>query len=172
MWTTNLVNAKQLQYAPDTFSKQFETLTPFSGQVIPLAQTDDPFFKNGYMGPGAAVTSTSNTVVAPFVGKVLNVSPLDYAIDIQSKVGLKCRIKYGGDTCHLHGAQFNCALKRGDAFNISQTLFTVNSAWLKQQGVSNVCALTLLNANALIGIVPTRQKFVDAATDPLFTLYL
>ena len=119
MWTTNPVNAKQLQYAPDTFSKQFETLTPFSGQVVPLAQTDDPFFKNGYMGPGAAVTSTSNTIVAPFVGKVLNVSPLDYAIDIQSKVGLKCRIKYGGDTCHLHGAQFNCALKRGDTFNVS-----------------------------------------------------
>ena len=166
------MNAKQLQYAPDSFTKQFATLSPFTGQVISLSTIDEPFFKNGLMGPGAAISSTSNSVVSPFAGKVLSVSPLDYSIDIQSSAGLKCKIKYGGDTSHLHGAQFMCSLKRGDAIKAKQVLFTVNAAWLKQRGVSNTCTLTLLNAQALIGVLPTHQKFVEAGEDTLLTLYL
>ena len=172
MRTFDTVNAKQLQYAPDSFTKQFVTLSPFSGQVVSLSHIDDPYYKSGLMGPGAAISSTSNTVLSPFAGKVLSVSPLDYAIDIQSGAGLKCKIKYGGDTSHLHGAQFACSLKRGDEIRLKQVLFTVNAAWLKQRGVSNTCSMTLLNANALIGVVPTHQKFVEAGEDTLLTLYL
>lgn len=172
MRTIRSVNAKQLQNAPDKFTKEFTTLSPFSGQVIPISQVDEPFFKKGYMGPGAAVTSTSNAVVSPFDGKVLSVTPLDYAIDIQSKAGLKCRVKYGGDTSHLHGAQFGCSLTPGDAISTKQPLFTVNSAWLKQRGVSNICVLTVLNSQALLGVLPTHQRFLEAGTDVLFTLYL
>jgi len=32
--------------------------------------------------------------------------------------------------------------------------------------------LTVLNSHALLGVVPTRQRFVEAGTDILFTLYL
>lgn len=166
------MNVKQLQYAPDNFTKQFVTLSPFSGQVIPLSQLDEPFYRNGDMGPGAAITSTSNIVISPFSGKVLNVSPLDYSIDIQSSAGLKCRVKYGGDTSHLHGAQFGCTLRKGDVLQAKQMLFTVNSAWLKQRGIRNSCSFTLLNAKALLGVLPTHQKFVEAGEDPLLTLYL
>lgn len=166
------MNGKQLQYAPDSFAKQFVTLSPFSGRVISLCDIDDPFYQSGLMGPGAAISSNSNIVVSPFAGKVIKVSPLDYAIDIQSSAGLKCKIKYGGDTSHLHGAQFICALKRGEQIKPKQVLFTVNAAWLKQRGVSNTCALTLLNAQALIGVLPTHQKFVEAGEDTLLTLYL
>ena len=166
------MNTKQLQYPPDSFSKQFATLSPFSGQVVSLSDINDPFYKNGLMGPGAAISSNSNTVISPFAGKVINISPLDYAVDIQSTAGLKCKIKYGGDTTSLHGAQFVCALKRGEQIKPKQVLFTVNAAWLKQRGVSNTCALTLLNAQALIGVLPTHQKFVEAGEDTLLTLYL
>lgn len=166
------MNAKQLQCPPDSYTKQFVILSPFSGQVVSLCDIDDPFYKNGLMGPGAAISSNSNSVISPFAGKVLSVSPLDYAIDIQSTAGLKCKIKYGGDTTHLHGAQFVCALKRGDQIKPNQVLFTVNAAWLKQRGVSNTCALTLLNAQALIGVLSTHQKFVEAGEDTLLTLYL
>ncbi|AXT37284.1 PTS glucose transporter subunit IIA [Alteromonas sp. BL110] len=166
------MNAKQLQYAPDSFAKQFATLSPFSGKVVSLSDIDDPFYKNGLMGPGAAISSNSNTVISPFAGKVINISPLDYAIDIQSSAGLKCKIKYGGDTTHLLGAQFVSSLKRGEQIKPKQVLFTVNAAWLKQRGVSNTCALTILNAQALIGVLRTHQKFVEAGEDTLLTLYL
>ena len=166
------MKAKQLQCPPESFTKQFVTFSPFSGQVVSLSDIDDPFYENGLMGPGAAISSNSNTVISPFAGKVINISPLDYAIDIQSTAGLKCKIKYGGDTTSLHGAQFVCALKRGEQIKPKQVLFTVNAAWLKQRGVSNTCALTLLNAQALIGVLPTHQKFVEAGEDTLLTLYL
>ncbi|MBT3134337.1 PTS glucose transporter subunit IIA [Alteromonas sp. ALT199] len=166
------MNTKQLQYPPDSFAKQFITLSPFTGQVASLTDVNDPFFQKGFMGPGAAISSNSNIVVSPFAGKVLSVSPLDYAIDIQSTAGLKCKIKYGGDTTHLNGAQFVSSLKPGEQIKPKQVLFTVNAAWLKQRGVNNTCALTLLNAQALIGVLPTHQKFVEAGEDTLLTLYL
>ena len=72
----------------------------------------------------------------------------------------------------LHGAQFLTQLKQGEQIKAGAMLFSVNSAWLKQQGVENICIMTLLNAKALIGVLPTHQKFVDAGSDTLLTLYI
>jgi phosphotransferase system IIA component len=162
---------KLLHYPPEVFNKRFDIVSPLSGQVTHLDDLEDPLLKHGFHGPGAAVTSSANTVFAPFNGKVLGVEPLDYAIEIKSSVGLKCKIKYGFDTLHLHGAQFSCSLKKGDSFSANTPLFTLNSAWLKQQGVANICIMTVLNAQALLGVMATNKKYVEASEDALLTLF-
>jgi phosphotransferase system IIA component len=166
------VSGKLLHYPPETFQKRFDIPSPFSGQVTSIDELDDPMLKHGFFGPGAAVASTANSVIAPFSGTVLSVQPLDYAIDVKSSAGLKCRIKYGFDTLHLHGAQFNCAYKVGDKFDHKSPLFTLNSAWLKQQGVANICIMTVMNAQALLGVMATNRKYVEASEDPLLTLFV
>lgn len=166
------MNNKLLQYPPSDFKRQFDIASPFTGQVIALSALEDVLIKNVFFGPGAAVSSTSNTVMAPFDGVVLTVCPLDYSIEVKSSAGLKCRIKYGNDTQHLYGAQFSCSFKPGDKFSIKQPLFTINSAWLKQQGVANICIMTVLNAQALQGVMPTQRRHVEAGEDTLFSLYL
>ena len=63
-------------------------------------------------------------------------------------------------------------IKQGDKINKGSLLFSVNSAWLKQQGVANICIMSVLNAQALKGLLPTQQKYVDGMQDSLFTLFL
>ena len=167
-----MLNSKLLQSPPSHFKRQFDIASPFTGQVISLSALDDVLIKNVFFGPGAAVSSTSNTVIAPFDGVILTVSPLDYSVEVKSSAGLKCRIKYGSDTQHLYSAQFSCSFKAGDKFSIKQPLFTVNSAWLKQQGVTNICIITVLNAHALQGVMPTQRRHVEAGEDTLLSLYL
>lgn len=163
---------KLLTCQPDEFKKHFTITSPLSGQVIELQNINDKLLRNGFMGPGAAISSTASVIKAPFDGIVLNVSPLDYAIEIKSSVGLKCRIKFGEDTHHLMGEKFTCALNKGVRFAKNDTLFTVNTGWLKQKGVSNVCIMTVANVKALIGVLPTTAKYVEAGEDALLSLYL
>ena len=161
-----------LSSPPDTFRKAFDIPSPVSGQVQPLNSIDGTLYTQGYFGPGAIINAPSSIIKAPFDGVCSRVTPLDYAIEIKSSVGLKCLIKFGESTQHLHGAQFNCHVKRGSTFKAGAVLFTVNTGWLKQQGVNNVCIMTLLNANALLGVMPTTRKYVEAVEDPLLTLFV
>lgn len=163
---------KLLVYPPEAFKKEFTITSPLSGQVTELHSINDRLIRHGFTGPGAAVSSTASTITAPFDATVIKVCPLDYAIDIKSKIGLKCRIKYGDETQHLMGAQFASTLTRGALVSKSDTLFTVNAGWLKQKGVSNICIMTVLNANALIGVLPTSAKYVEAGEDTLLSLYV
>lgn len=161
-----------LSIPPDTFKKSFHIASPVSGQIQPLNSINNTLYTRGYFGPGAVIGAPSSSIKAPFSGVCTRVTPLDYAIEIKSSVGLKCLIKYGENTQHLHGAQFNCHVKRGSTFQAGAVLFTVNTGWLKQQGVGNVCIVTLLNADALLGVMPTTRKYVDAVEDPLLTLFV
>ena len=166
------MNNKLLSFPPEDFAKQVDIPSPFSGQVVSITELDDPLLKHGFFGPGAAIAATGNSILAPFDGTILKVTPLDYAVEVRSSVGLKCRIKYGGDTQHLHGAQFSCSLQKGQRFVARDPLFTINSAWLKQQGVANICIMTVLNPQKLLGVLPTRRKYVEASEDPLFSLFV
>ncbi|WP_218397085.1 PTS sugar transporter subunit IIA [Alteromonas lipotrueae] len=163
---------KQLTKPPENFKKAIPIAAPVSGHCILLQHVNDDLINAGAWGPGMALVTASSKVVSPFNATVVKIDPLDYSIEIKSSFGLKCRIKYGLHTQMLHGAQFLTQLKRGEKIKAGAMLFSVNSAWLKQQGVENICIMTLLNATALLGVLPTHQKFVDAYSDTFITLYI
>ncbi|WP_348771801.1 PTS glucose transporter subunit IIA [Alteromonas sp. MMG017] len=163
---------KQLTAPPEQFKKAIPIASPVSGQCVLLQHVNDDLINVGAWGPGLALVTASSKVVSPFNATVMKIDPLDYSIEIKSSFGLKCRIKYGLHTQMLCGAQFLTPLKQGQQIKAGAMLFSVNSAWLKQQGVENICIMTLLNAKALLGVLPTHQKFVDAGSDTLLTLYI
>lgn len=164
--------AKQLDAPPTLFKKAIPIVSPVSGQSVSLAHCNDQLVSAGYWGPGAALITPTNKIVSPFSGTIVKVCPLDYAIELTSSFGLKCRIKFGHNTLQLHGEKFHTQLTSGDDIQRGQTLFTLNGAWLKQQGVENICIITILNAQALIGVLPSSQKHIEADVDTLFTLYV
>jgi len=163
---------KLLSEAPSGFSKAIPISSPVSGTRVLLPQTQDPLIRNGAWGPGVAIDTSASKILAPFNATILKLDALDYAIELKSSFGLKCRIKYGYDTTSLHGAQFQTDFKQGSQVKAGATLFTVNTAWLKQQGIENICIMTILNAKALLGVLPSHQKRVEAGADTLLTLYL
>jgi PTS system glucose-specific IIA component len=44
--------------------------------------------------------------------------------------------------------------------------------WLKQQGVANICIMTVLNAHALLGVLAANHRYVEANEDTLLSLYI
>lgn len=54
-----------------------------TGEVIPMAQVNDPVFSQKMMGDGFAVKPLEGEVVAPISGKVLSVFPSKHAIGLQ-----------------------------------------------------------------------------------------
>ena len=163
---------QQLSTPPLQYKKAIPIGSPVSGQCNLLSHTHDVLLTTGIWGPGAAIITSASKIVSPFNATVTKIDVLDYAIEIKSTFGLKCRIKYGYDTTKLHGEQFSTTVQRGDKVAKGQTLFRVNTAWLKQKGVDNICIMTILNAQALIGVLPHHQKHIEAGSDTLFTLYL
>lgn len=48
-----------------------DILAPLAGQLIPLADVDDPIFADKVMGDGFALEPTGNRIVAPVSGEVI-----------------------------------------------------------------------------------------------------
>lgn len=167
-----MFNEKQLTHEPEAFKKSIAVYAPASGQYRSLGALDSALYSSGLLGPGAAIISSSNSVIAPFDGKVIAVSALNYSIDIQSTYGLKCRVKFGSDTTTLYAEQFISSLKAGSVINKSDVLFSVNTAWLKQQNIENICIMTVLNAHRLVGVLPSNKKYIDAGSDTLFSVFI
>lgn len=163
---------QQLNTPPLQYKRAIPISAPVSGQCNLLSHTQDTLVSTGAWGPGAAIITSANKIISPFHATIIKIDALDYAVEIKSTFGLKCRIKYGYDTTKLHGEQFAAAVQLGDRVAKGQTLFSVNTAWLKQKGVENICIMTILNAQALIGVLPNHQKHIDAGSDTLLTLYL
>jgi PTS system glucose-specific IIA component len=167
-----VVNDKLLFEQPDTFKKAIPIPSMVSGHYQALARCSDPLYAEGVWGPGAGVITNDSKIRAPFDGVVIAIDALNYSITVKSRFGLKCTIKYGESTHHLYGEKFTCALKPGNTFKKNDMLFSVNSVWLKRQGIANVCIITVLNAHALIGVLPTNQRFVSGGHEALLTLYI
>ena len=167
-----MVNEKLLFEQPEQFKKAIAIPAMVSGQCHALAGCSDPLYAQGVWGPGVGVITHDSKVCAPFDGVVVAVDPLNYSVTVKSRFGLKCAIKYGESTSHLYGEKFTCALHLGSEFKKNAVLFSVNSVWLKQQGIANICIMTVLNAHALIGVHPTQQRVVTVGQDSLFTLYI
>ena len=167
-----MITDKLLVEAPDSFQRAIPIAAPVSGKCASLSTLSDPLFAKGAWGPGFAIQTSESKARAPFEGTILAVDPLNYAITLRSTFGLKCIVKFGEQTNGLLGEKFQCEVKQGDKINKGSLLFSVNSAWLKQQGVANICIMSVLNAQALKGLLPTQQKYVDGIQDSLFTLFL
>jgi len=167
-----LFNEKQLTREPEIFKKSIAVYAPVSGLCTSLHALSSSLYSSGLLGPGAAITSSSNRITAPFEGKVISVSALNYSVDIQSTYGLKCRVKFGSDTTALCAEQFISSLDVGSVFEKNDVLFSVNTAWLKQQNVENICIMTVLNAQRLLGVLPSNKKYIDAGSDALFSVFI
>ena len=163
---------QQLNTPPLQYKKAIPIASPVSGECALLSHCNDPLINTGAWGPGATIITSTSKIIAPFNATIIKVDALDYAIELKSTFGLKCRIQYGFDTAKFHGEQFSTELKSGDRIGATQPLFSVNTAWLKQHSIDTVCTMTILNAQALIGVLPNHQKYIEAGKDPIFTLYI
>ena len=75
---------------------------PVQGELIPLAEVNDPTFRKGVLGPGIAFHPTQGKVVAPMDGKIEAVLKTGHAVILSGRNGAAILIHVGINTCLLY----------------------------------------------------------------------
>ncbi|SFG73624.1 PTS sugar transporter subunit IIA [Sporolactobacillus nakayamae] len=89
---------KNKQMAPVT------VYAPITGNLIELAQVNDPVFSGKMMGDGFAIIPADSALYSPVHGIVSMIAVTKHAIGIQTDRGLDLLIHMGIDTVELAGS--------------------------------------------------------------------
>ena len=117
-------------------AKKIELKAPLSGEIIEITKVSDPVFAGKIVGDGCAIIPTSDTLVAPADGEIVQISSTMHAIGIQLEYGIELLIHVGIDTVELKGKGFQSYIKVGDKVKQGQKLLSIDLDYLKQNAKS------------------------------------
>ncbi|MDM7830517.1 PTS sugar transporter subunit IIA [Cellulomonas edaphi] len=124
-------------------------LAPVAGQVLSLADVDDPVFSAELVGPGIALDPTReprSQVLAPIAGVIAKLHP--HAFVIQHDDGRAVLVHLGIDTVELGGAGFTLHAAEGEQVHAGQVVVSWDPDAVASGGRSPVCPVVGLDAGA------------------------
>lgn len=145
-------------------------MSPIAGKVLPLESAVDPLFANRLFGDGVVIEPAGFQVLAPFNGKVIDISPSANQIRLQATNGLQLVIHLGFDSLIMMGLGFKTKVKQGQEFSQAQELLEFDLNHMKRHLSSVQCPITLINSDKIKAIEPYYYK-VLAGQDKLMTVY-
>ncbi|EOL42301.1 PTS system, glucose subfamily, IIA component [Enterococcus phoeniculicola] len=117
--------------------KNIEIYSPVKGEVIELAEVNDPVFSQKMMGEGFAVIPSDSIVYSPVAGTIKSIFPTNHAISIHSSHGLDVLLHVGIDTVTLKGKGLYPKVTVGQKVAIDDELLTMDVQYLKEQEKEN-----------------------------------
>ncbi|WNM26629.1 PTS glucose transporter subunit IIA [Demequina capsici] len=133
---------------------------PTSGVVIPLAETSDPIFASGALGPGVAIRPGGETFVAPLAGTLVTVMP--HAYGIAGDDGVEVLVHIGIDTVELEGRHFVPVVAKGQHVEAGDAFVTADLEAIAAAGFDTVTIVVVTNAGGLGAVEPVADGPVDA----------
>lgn len=143
---------------------------PIAGEVIPLAQTEDPIFSGALIGPGVSIIPSQGRVVAPVSGLIVAAPPTGHAIGIRSDAGVEILIHVGIDTVRLGGRHFTPHVTQGQRVESGDVLLEFDMDAIRKEGFSLVTPVVVTNlaGDQRVGSM-TEGRIVPSS--PLFTIH-
>lgn len=142
-----------------------ETLyAPADGEVITIAEVNDPVFSKKMMGDGFAVRPVSEQVYAPVAGTITNIFETKHAIGILTDTGLEVLVHIGLDTVELKGEPFNIHVKEGQKVTENTLLADVDFEKIKAagKGTDIVVVMTNMDHVADVALNNTGSTFKNS----------
>ncbi|EGO2751032.1 PTS transporter subunit EIIC [Enterococcus faecalis] len=124
-----------------------------TGEVIPMAQVNDPVFSQKMMGDGFAVKPLEGEVVAPISGKVLSVFPSKHAIGLQTEEGIEVLVHMGIDTVEMATPAFESFVKEGQSLKAGMKLAKMNLDVIEQAGKETTIIVAFTNSDKVEQVV-------------------
>lgn len=119
--------------------------SPFSGFIIPLEEVPDPVFAQKMVGDGLAIDPTSEFLLAPFDGEVIQIHPAHHALTLRhGPTGLEALIHIGLDTVQLKGEGFKVHVRKGDQVKSGDVLVEFDAEIISRRAQSLISPLILL----------------------------
>jgi PTS system beta-glucosides-specific IIC component len=141
---------------------------PVAGDVVPLAEVEDPVFSSLALGDGVGIVPTAGEVVAPVTGELVTVADTGHAFGIRTDDGVEVLVHVGIDTVRMAGAGFTVAVAKGQRVAAGAPLGTVDLDAVRAAGFSTTTVVTVLNSRTLTSVTPRAAGTVvpgDAVID-------
>lgn len=140
--------------APAPVAPTAAVLTPVAGEIVPLAEVDDPVFASKALGEGVGVVPSDGVVVAPVAGELLTVADTGHAFGLKTADGVEVLVHVGIDTVKLAGTGFEVAVRKGEHVAAGDRLVTVDLGVVREAGYDTTTLVTVVNARALTRVEP------------------
>ncbi len=147
------------EVAPATL--QNETLvTPIVGEVVALADVNDPVFSSGAMGQGIAVKPSQGVVYAPADAEVSIAFPTGHAFGLKTADGAEVLIHVGIDTVTMNGDGFEAKVSQGDKVKAGDVLGTFDSNKIATAGLDDTTMVIVTNTADYASVAPVATGSV------------
>ncbi|MDK6636104.1 sucrose-specific PTS transporter subunit IIBC [Streptococcus mitis] len=134
---------------------QNETLvTPIVGDVVALADVNDPVFSSGAMGQGIAVKPSQGVVYAPADAEVSIAFPTGHAFGLKTTNGAEVLIHVGIDTVTMNGEGFEAKVAQGDKVKAGDVLGTFDSNKIAAAGLDDTTMVIVTNTADFSSVAP------------------
>lgn len=134
---------------------QNETLvTPIVGDVVALADVNDPVFSSGAMGQGIAVKPSQGVVYAPADAEVSIAFPTGHAFGLKTRNGAEVLIHVGIDTVTMNGEGFEAKVAQGDKVKAGDVLGTFDSNKIASAGLDDTTMVIVTNTADYASVAP------------------
>lgn len=140
---------------------QNETLvTPIVGDVVALADVNDPVFSSGAMGQGIAVKPSQGVVYAPADAEVSIAFPTGHAFGLKTTDGAEVLIHVGIDTVIMNGEGFEAKVAQGDKIKAGDVLGTFDSNKIAAAGLDDTTMVIVTNTADYASVAPVATGSV------------
>ena len=126
-------------------NQSLELTSPIDGDVIDITEVPDDVFAQKMLGDGLAVKPSSNIVVAPCDGKIMQVFPTKHAIGIETKSGIEILLHIGLETVALKGKGFQILISEGDTVKKGEKLVELDLDYIKENAKSLTTPIVITN---------------------------
>ncbi|VKF00646.1 putative sucrose-specific phosphotransferase system (PTS), IIABC component [Streptococcus pneumoniae] len=141
---------------------QNETLvTPIVGDVVALADVNDPVFSSGAMGQGIAVKPSQGVVYAPADAEVSIAFPTGHAFGLKTRNGAEVLIHVGIDTVSMNGDGFEAKVAQGDKVKAGDVLGTFDSNKIAAAGLDDTTMVIVTNTADYASVAPVATGSVS-----------
>lgn len=140
---------------------QNETLvTPIVGDVVALADVNDPVFSSGAMGQGIAVKPSQGVVYAPADAEVSIAFATGHAFGLKTRNGAEVLIHVGIDTVSMNGDGFEAKVAQGDKVKAGDVLGTFDSNKIAAAGLDDTTMVIVTNTADFSSVAPVATGSV------------
>lgn len=141
---------------------QNETLvTPIVGDVVALADVNDPVFSSGAMGQGIAVKPSQGVVYAPADAEVSIAFPTGHAFGLKTRNGAEVLIHVGIDTVSMNGDGFEAKVAQGNKVKAGDVLGTFDSNKIAAAGLDDTTMVIVTNTADYASVAPVATGSVS-----------
>ncbi|TAA45221.1 phosphoenolpyruvate--protein phosphotransferase [Corallincola spongiicola] len=144
---------------------------PLSGYIRSIEDVPDPVFAQKMVGDGIAIDPTSQVLVSPIDGTIVQIHPAKHAVTIRSEQGVEVLMHIGLDTVLLKGEGFFPLVTEGERVTVGQPLVDFDADQIALNARSLLTIIIVTNGE-LVHSYQYGSGHVEAEQDTVLELSL